>query len=249
MSNGIYIGISGKLGTGKNYISEHHIVPMLLQSLSQQYPYNTFIPYFVNFGTPVKIELYARDISNEMTFQNLFVEKNQSIRERLQQYATEHGRNVHRDDMWIRHVDMFTQVQKESLCILNRHYSLKPFVPIFFFADVRFVNEVEYIQNKGGIVIRIEAPDRNREKLNQEQTLITEGPTGPPATVSNGSTNHYSLNEHHISETALDSFQFTYVIDNRKTSAVSVKRQCTDIVRSILTLVSGNGPHGFLPLN
>ncbi len=39
---------------------------------------------------------------------------------------------------------------------------------IVMIADVRFINEADYIKNNNGLLIRIEAPDRNNDRLNKE---------------------------------------------------------------------------------
>ena len=76
------IGLSGKLGSGKNYIAEKIISPHFRDL------YNILI---IGFGDQVKNELYARDLA--LTYDLLYDKKTYESRNKLQQYATEHGRD------------------------------------------------------------------------------------------------------------------------------------------------------------
>jgi hypothetical protein len=157
----ILLGVSGKLGVGKNYITEHYIVPKLIRQLSNidvQY-----VPYFFSFGTQVKIELYSRDTSSSLEYNNLFVNKSRDSRSSLQKYATENGRDVYRKDMWIRAIDMWIKVQLNNLNVINTHLTTK-LVPIFVVEDVRFENEYNYIKSNSGILVLVESFQRNFQK-------------------------------------------------------------------------------------
>jgi hypothetical protein len=157
----ILLGVSGKLGVGKNYITEHYIVPKLIRQLSNgdvQY-----VPYFFSFGTQVKVELYSRDTSSFLDYNNLFVHKSKQSRTSLQKYATEKGRDVYRKDMWIRAIDMWIKVQLDNLKVINTHLTTK-IVPIFVVEDVRFENEYNYIKSNSGILVLVESFQRNFQK-------------------------------------------------------------------------------------
>lgn len=161
------LGVSGKKGVGKNYITENYIVPKFIQKFSKKQ--QNIVPYFFSFGTPVKIELYSRDSSESLNYHNLFVDKTSETRKLLQSYATESGRDTYRKDMWIRAVDMWIQVHIENLKIVNKHLENK-LVPLFVIEDVRFENEYFYIRKMGGLLVLIEAPQRNRFRILQEST-------------------------------------------------------------------------------
>lgn len=173
------LGVSGKRGVGKNYISEHFLVPSIIRKFSNDNI--QLVPYFFSFGSPVKIELYSRDTLNNLDYNNLFTNKTHSTRELLQKYATENGRNVYRKDMWIRSVDMWIQVHNENLKIINEHLE-KKLVPFFVIEDVRFENEYNYIRNLGGILVLVEAPSRNLQRVllesNGANTLTHESEKG-----------------------------------------------------------------------
>lgn len=176
----ILLGVSGKLGVGKNYITEHYIVPKLIQKLSNinvQY-----VPYFFSFGTQVKIELYSRDTSSFLDYNNLFVNKSKDSRSSLQKYATENGRDVYRKDMWIRAIDMWIKVQLNNINIINTHLTTK-LVPIFVVEDVRFENEYNYIKSNSGILVLVESFQRNFQKnlselLNNSNETVHESEKG-----------------------------------------------------------------------
>jgi len=141
------IGLSGKLGSGKNYIAEKIIAPYFKDK------YNILI---IGFGDQVKNELYARDLS--LTYDLLYDQKSYESRKKLQEYATEHGREKYNEDMWIRGVD----IQIETFC---RRSSKEALVII---CDVRFINEAEYIKSKNGLVFRIISPNRTNIRYNNE---------------------------------------------------------------------------------
>ena len=176
----ILLGISGKLGVGKNYITENYLVPKLIKHCSIE---NTqFVPYFFSFGTQVKVELYSRDTSSYLNYNNLFMEKTKHSRSSLQQYATEHGRDKYRKDMWIRAIDMWIKVQISNLEVVNKHL-LRKIVPIFVVEDVRFQNEYDYIKSNSGILVLVESRYRNFQKRlhelnNDDSEIIHESEIG-----------------------------------------------------------------------
>ena len=85
----LYIGFSGRMGVGKNYISECVFLPALIKSKINGY---SVVPYFVSFGNSVKAECYARDTSGLLSIDTLFDDKTPETRALLQQYATKNGR-------------------------------------------------------------------------------------------------------------------------------------------------------------
>jgi hypothetical protein len=176
----ILLGVSGKLGVGKNYITEHYIVPKLIEKLSDKNV--QYVPYFFSFGTQVKIELYSRDTSSFLDYNNLFVNKSKQSRTSLQKYATENGRDVYRKDMWIRAIDMWMKVQLDNLSVINTHLT-KKLVPIFVVEDVRFENEYNYIKSNSGILVLVESFKRNFQKnlselSNKDNEIVHESEKG-----------------------------------------------------------------------
>jgi hypothetical protein len=71
----------------------------------------------------------------------------------------------------------------------------------FLVTDVRFKNEAEYIKRMGGKIIRIEAPERNKNLIIRQKL--------DPLTIN------------HISETDLDKYYgFDLILDNDYNSSI-----------------------------
>jgi dephospho-CoA kinase len=172
------IGLSGKLGSGKNYIAEKIISPHFKDK------YNILI---IGFGDQVKNELYARDTS--LTYDLLYDHKTFESRKKLQEYATENGREKYNQDMWIRGLDMQINTFKER----------SPKECLVIICDVRFINEAEYIKNKNGLLFRIDANERTELRYIKESSNNIE---------------KYDSISNHKSETELDNYKFDYTINN-----------------------------------
>jgi dephospho-CoA kinase len=143
----IIIGLSGKMGSGKNYIAEQIIYPSFKDD------YNILI---IGFGDLMKNELYARDTS--LTYDELYDHKTFETRNKLQQYGTENGRDKYHQDIWIRGLDIQIETFKRrsgDTCLI-------------IVCDVRFQNEANYIIKKGGFLIRVIAEDRTNERYLRE---------------------------------------------------------------------------------
>jgi phosphomevalonate kinase len=173
------IGLSGKLGSGKNYIAEKIISPHFRDL------YNILI---IGFGDQVKNELYARD--EKLTYDLLYDKKTYESRNKLQQYATEHGRDKYNENMWIRGLDM----QIQTFCRRS------PKECLIIICDVRFKNEAEYIKNNNGFLFRIESIFRTEQRYWQESSNEEE----------------YNKISKHTSETDLDNYNFNYILKNDK---------------------------------
>lgn len=127
------IGLSGKAGSGKDYIASHIITP--------KYGY---VPFSIAWH--VKANLVGK---GALTYEEAFITKPPHARHLLQQEATESGRDVYGEDMWLRAADSWMRTIYESWGIQR-----------FVLPDIRFPNEVEYIKKMGGKVFRIVAPNR-----------------------------------------------------------------------------------------
>jgi hypothetical protein len=139
------IGIAGKMGSGKDYICNNYIIPILKQSRSN------FLQ--ISFADQLKVNVMTK---NNINFESVYINKTNETRNLLQKEGTEFGRNTLGDDIWIRYLDNWVNV-----------YNSRG-ITDFICSDVRFVNEIEYIKRKGGIIIKIDAPKRNLERLLQE---------------------------------------------------------------------------------
>ena len=189
----ILIGFSGKIGSGKNYIAEK-ILSKLLDC--------KYVPIYLAYADQLKVEVYARDKTNTLTYDNLYVNKTPDIRRKLQIYGTEIGR-ADKKDMWVDALHMW-------ITVFTNRWSCTNLIPVFIITDVRFVNEAEYILKQGGVLFRINAPIRIEEKLNTE---------------ARGDCEQYQAIKYHRSEISLDNFTFKHYIDNDTTSDENISNQ------------------------
>lgn len=126
------IGLSGKAGTGKNFLAQQILAPLGFKECA------------------LADELKIRGVAvGAGTYDELFHTKPVHIREWLQQEGTECGRDVYGEDMWV-------NALMARLTRVEEVWGFSSFVV----TDVRFPNEVEAIQERGGRVYRIEAPVR-----------------------------------------------------------------------------------------
>lgn len=136
-------GFSGKLGTGKNYISEKLFLAMLPKK-------NTLV---MALADHFKVECCAKD---KIKYEKVFVAKDDETRYLLQKRGTEEGRNKYGEDIWVKTLETWIRVYRERG------------VERFIITDLRFPNEVEWVKSKGGVTFRVEAPGRNLTRLKEE---------------------------------------------------------------------------------
>lgn len=161
------IGISGKMGVGKNY-------------------YTRFLVEYLKSKGESVIELAFSDqlkinalISNDgLLRNNVYLKKTNESRIMLQQEGTEKGRDVHGYDIWVRYLSEWMYLFQQ------RGFEY------FVISDVRFKNEANFILNRKGCLIRINAPELNKVRLENEYS--------PEKCLE--------IKEH-LSETELDSFE------------------------------------------
>jgi hypothetical protein len=149
------IGLSGRAGSGKDYIASNII--------TKHYGY---VPF--SLAWHIKTGLIGKGAA---TYEEVFMTKPPRVRHLLQQDGTENGRDIYGMDIWLDTAFAWMRLVYEQWGIAR-----------FVIPDVRFPNEVEYIQKYGGKVIRIIAPQR-----------IANSPLSLEARL-------------HRSETALDNF-------------------------------------------
>lgn len=139
------IGVSGKIGTGKDYITKNVLIPLF--SRRENYA-------VLSFADPFKVEAIVRD---KIDRKRVYEEKDEESRKKLQLRGTEEGRNVYGENIW---VDTLYQY------LLN--YQERG-IEYFFIVDVRFPNEIDFVRNQcKGHVFRVVAPKRNLKKVHQE---------------------------------------------------------------------------------
>lgn len=179
MANFEVVGISGKAGSGKDYISQNFLIPLGYKQFS--------------FAWHFKVWLIGK---GEATHEEVFFTKPPHVRKLLQEEGTERGRNVYGENVWCNTAGEWMRVLAEN-CGINK----------FVIPDVRFPNEVEFIQSVGGKVCRVIAPARSANNNLTEEA------------------------RRHISETALDEFNgFDGFILNDPEVADSVQAQVVQLL-------------------
>jgi len=181
MNKTIIIGISSKMGCGKDFITEHYITPFLEHKLKLK-------TLQISLADQIKINVMTK---RGVSYEDVFIKKNQHTRKLLQEEGTELGRNVFGKDIWIQYYNNWIKIlQMRGVNAITT-------------CDIRFKNELECFQSqKNTFLIRIHAPKRNHQRLLQE---------------SNGKEDIYKLLGSHISECDLDDVQddqFDYIIKN-----------------------------------
>lgn len=142
------IGLSGRLGVGKDYISRNVIQPFIQQNFHKEQCIQ------LAFADQLKINTILNHPN--VSFDSVFIKKTKYTRELLQHEGTEMGRNSKGSDIWINYTENWINVWK-----------MRGFTT-FLLSDVRFKNEIDWIHKNGGVVIRIEAPTRTKIKSEQE---------------------------------------------------------------------------------
>lgn len=179
MNHPLIIGLSGKVGSGKDYIAKEIIGRYLTEHR---------IPYVhLAFCDALKVQLMTT-MPDVATFDNMFINKTKKTRTLLQTVAMDERK---RDDMiWIKYIDAWIQV----------HTSRG--INVIIISDVRFDIEMNYIKSKGGIIFRIISPLRTQTKIKEESLRIDEDDSA----LAQGELKGECLIENsvHISETNLD---------------------------------------------
>jgi len=177
----LIIGLSGKMGSGKDFIASNYIIPFLREQLK-------LFPLKMAFSDQLKVNVMTK---YNISFNDVYQHKTDQTRQLLQQEGTENGRNKHGQDVWIKHLDAWTHVYRSRG------------IDAVILSDVRFRNEVEYIKSKGGLVIRVDAPERNEKRLRDD---------------SGGCIETYNRIKNHSSECDLDTVGdnvYDFIVNNR----------------------------------
>lgn len=170
------LGLSGGAGVGKTYL------------------YTKFLKPWGYYDAPLADELKVRAVARGVaSFEDAFHHKPPAVRKWLQEEGTERGRDLYGEDIWC--ATLFARLRR-----IEESWGVDRFVV----SDVRFPNEVNFVLNHGGIVLRIEAPDRY---------------------LNNGMTDEARA---HRSERALDDFprdRYSGVIYNDPEYALTLEQQ------------------------
>jgi hypothetical protein len=141
------LGLSGKIGVGKDYIAKNVFLP-ILHKMGIKDP-----PIFLAFADAIKTECASR---HGTPYNLLYGQKDAQTRERLQQIGDEIRKRFG-------HL-YFVNWMKMQIHNLAERSDIRFFV----ITDVRFPEEVKMIHALQGLVYRVEAPRRTRQKLMEE---------------------------------------------------------------------------------
>lgn len=137
------IGLLGHQGVGKNYLAEK-ILPKILPQK------NTVV---LAFADHFKIECISKFGAE---YDKVFGKKDFDTRKLLQRVGSEEGRDKYGTDIWIKHLHNWIKV------LSSRG------VERFIISDVRFENEAKWVKSINGKIIKINAPSRYRQRLENE---------------------------------------------------------------------------------
>jgi hypothetical protein len=199
----VFIGICGKMGSGKDYIAKNFILP-ILKNMNRN-------PLQLSFADQLKVNVMHK---YNLTFNECYIEKNERSRNFLQIEGTQNGRDKMGEDIWIKYTHKWSEIFKE------RGFDT------FVITDCRFKNEVNYIKNNNGLLIKIIAQERNKRRLVQES--------------NNNLVIYYKL-QNHKSECDLDDLddnQFDLIINNDKAddklNFIELEKIISDFLKSKL---------------
>lgn len=142
----IIIGVTGKLGSGKDYITNNVIIPVL-EKMNYRY-------LQCAFADQIKVNVMTK---NNISYEDVYENKTKESRRLLQFEGTEIGRSYNRN-IWVNYMDNWMKVHSSRG------------INVFVISDVRFKNEYEFIKNNSqiGLVVKIVAPKRNESRLLKE---------------------------------------------------------------------------------
>lgn len=119
------IGLTGKAGVGKDFLAREILRPAGYLKVA--------------FATALKMDVMAH---HGFTFDEVFFEKPPHVRKALQEYGV--AKRAAAPDYWLARLD-------RTLQQLHRDAGVEKFV----ITDVRFPNEVDFVRERGGKVVRM----------------------------------------------------------------------------------------------
>lgn len=141
----IIIGITGKLGSGKDYIANNIIIPVI-----EKFNYR-YLQYA--FADQIKVNVMTK---NGISYHDVYEEKTHDSRILLQKEGTEVGRKQD-PNIWVNYLSNWIHIYN------------KRGISVFIISDVRFKNEYKFIKEADmGLIIKVVAPQRNHQRLLKE---------------------------------------------------------------------------------
>lgn len=141
----IVIGITGKLGSGKDYIANNVIIPVI-EKFNYRY-------LQCAFADQIKVNVMTK---SGVSYNDVYEEKSHESRMLLQQEGTEVGRTSD-PNLWVNYLSNWI------------HVNYKRGISVFVVCDVRFKNEYDFVKNADvGLMLKVVAPNRNHHRLLRE---------------------------------------------------------------------------------
>ena len=224
------IGISGKIGSGKDTVGEI-IQKLCLTNEAPNFEIKKFAGKLKAVGsllTGIPIEMFEdqefkkTDLPSEWVYiENGYAARNMTVRDFLQKLGTEAMRDNLHTNVWVN--ALFSDYKEEL-----DPYHFKSHInestlkyPNWIITDMRFPNEMEAVVNRNGVTIRV----------NRTPFRTTETELGKLSVVNQPEVDKLLGIQEHPSEAALDDAEFDYTINNSGTLEDLVK-----IVRTVLVL-------------
>lgn len=241
------IGISGKLGSGKDTVGS--IIQYLTSEYRDKYDYADWSDRVNNYGsdphssfinkkfagklkavgsllTGIPVEMFENqefkktDLPNEWCYiENGYAARNMTVRTFLQKLGTEAMRDGLHTNVWVN--ALFADYKMSYRQHPDIDYVEHKVYPDWILTDMRFPNELASVVERNGITIRV-----NRTTF---RTVETE--FGKLHTINQPEVDKLLGIQEHPSETALDNAEFNYVIENSGTIQDLVEE-----VKRILTI-------------
>ena len=144
------IGICAKMGSGKDYIANNYIIP-ILKKYNREY-------IKLSFADQLKVLVMQK---YNINYNDVYIQKTKHTRSLLQQEGCSFRST--NPNAWIDYHQAWSTVLAQN----------NPDVFIIT-SDVRYQNEFDYIQKNGGLLIKINAKSRNEDRINQEKLSIEQ---------------------------------------------------------------------------
>lgn len=142
----LLIAVSGKLGSGKDYIAENFLLPLIHGVVSK-----------MAFADQIKINVASQNANVDL-INCLQGNKSMELRRLLQIAGTEQGRDRYHPDIWIDTLENWIKLRV-----------LRDGTPdVVLVTDCRFPNEADWIERNSGLLIRVNANSRNEIALRRE---------------------------------------------------------------------------------
>lgn len=194
MSYPTVLSFSGKIGSGKDYIIDNIVVPFLRK--------NGKIVHTISFADYLKIMCNVKD---GIHYNRLFYNKDIVSRTTLQSRG-----NIERTNdinFFVKIVDCLLKLEKDRG------------TEIVIVRDLRYKNELEFLESISSFTFRINAPKRTKDKL----LLECEGDSSKADIISS-----------HKSEVDLDDYRnFSYTIYNDYENETNVVSEVEEMLSNI----------------